>query len=167
MAKGYWIAVGAKPLHVVDDSFCSIPTSGSSDTSVMTSNQVIQSPEDQFLHWRQDMEKKQEEQARQMKELQDRTEHLQCENNRLLAQVEKRHDLGEKEVQDSDQARHRTARDKGKELIIPGDVDTPANDELSSGSSPNVSPTNNSRARSCQRHSHCSAFSNVDNGTFH
>ena len=26
MEKGYWIAVGAKPLHVVDQTFCSIPT---------------------------------------------------------------------------------------------------------------------------------------------
>ena len=41
----------------------------SSDISAMASNPMIQSPEDQFLHWRQDMEKKQEEQARQMKEL--------------------------------------------------------------------------------------------------
>ena len=46
-----------------------LPTSDSSDTVTMSSNPVIQSPEDQFLHWRQDMEKKQEEQARQMREL--------------------------------------------------------------------------------------------------
>ena len=46
-----------------------VPASNSSDTSAMTSNPVIQSLEDQFLYWRQDMEKKQEEQARQMKEL--------------------------------------------------------------------------------------------------
>ena len=26
MAKGYWIAVGAKPLHVVNETFYSIPT---------------------------------------------------------------------------------------------------------------------------------------------
>ena len=26
MAKGYWIVVGAKPLHVIDETFCSIPT---------------------------------------------------------------------------------------------------------------------------------------------
>ena len=26
VAEGYWIAVGAKPIHVVDDTFCSIPT---------------------------------------------------------------------------------------------------------------------------------------------
>ena len=26
VVKGYWIVVGAKPLHVVDETFCSIPT---------------------------------------------------------------------------------------------------------------------------------------------
>ena len=30
----------------------------------MSTNPMIQSPEDQFLYWRQDMERKQEEQAR-------------------------------------------------------------------------------------------------------
>ena len=51
-----------------------IPASSSSDTGAMTSNPEIQSLEDQFLHCRQDMEKKQEEQARQMKELQESAE---------------------------------------------------------------------------------------------
>ena len=46
-----------------------------------------------------------------MRELQDRVEHLQRENNHLQAQVEKRHDLGERDVQDSGQARHPTAHD--------------------------------------------------------
>ena len=62
-----------------------LPTSDSSDTVAMLSNPVIQSPEDQFLHWFQDMEKKQEEQARQIKELQERVEHLQRENDPLRA----------------------------------------------------------------------------------
>ena len=26
MAKGYWIAFGVKPLHIVDETFCLIPT---------------------------------------------------------------------------------------------------------------------------------------------
>ena len=69
-------------------------------------------------------------------------------------------------MQDSGQARHPTARDKGKELIFPDDVDTLADDELSSSSSPNLSPAKSSRARSRQRHSHRLAFSNADNGTF-
>ena len=114
----------------------------------MTISPVIQSPEDQFHHWREDMEKKQEDQARQMRELQDRAEHLQPEKDHLRAQVEKRHDLGESDVQDSSQARHPTARDKGREPIVPNDVDTPADDELSSGNSPNLSPAKSSKARS-------------------
>ena len=55
----------------------------------MTSNLVIRLLEDQFLHWCQDMEKKQEEQVRRMKELQEHVEHPQSENDRLWAQVEK------------------------------------------------------------------------------
>ena len=55
----------------------------------MTSIPMNQSPEDQFLHWRQDMERKQEEQARQMKELQGRAERLRSENDQLRAQIEK------------------------------------------------------------------------------
>ena len=52
------------------------------------------------------MEKKHEEQARQMKELQVHVERLQCENDRLQARVEKRHNLGGRDVQDSDQDLH-------------------------------------------------------------
>ena len=26
VVEGYWIAVGAKPFHVVDETFCSVPT---------------------------------------------------------------------------------------------------------------------------------------------
>ena len=66
----------------------------------MSTNLVIQSVEDQFLHWRQDMERKQEEQARQMKELRAHAEQLQRENDQLRAQMEKIHDLGN-EVRDS------------------------------------------------------------------
>ena len=94
------------------------------------------------------MEKKQEEQARQMRQLQDRVEHLQRENDRLGAQVEKRHNLGEKDVQDSNQARHPTTRNKGKEPIVSNNVDTLADDALSLGSSPNLSSAKSSRVRS-------------------
>ena len=45
---------------------------GSLDPIVMASNPTNQSLEDQFLRWHQDMETKQEEQARQMIELQNR-----------------------------------------------------------------------------------------------
>ena len=46
----------------------------------MTSNPINQSPEDQFLNWLHDMKRKQEEQARQMKELQGHVKRLQGEN---------------------------------------------------------------------------------------
>ena len=51
-----------------------------------------QSPEDQFLLWRHDMERKQEEQAKQMKKLQGHVERLQCENDQLRAQIGKSRD---------------------------------------------------------------------------
>ena len=112
------------------------------------------------------MEKKQEEQAKQMRELQDHVEHLQHENDRLGAPKEKSCDLGERDVQDSGQARHPTARDKGNEPIVLDDVDILANDELSLGSLPNLSLAKRSKAKLHQRHSHRLAFSNPDNGTF-
>ena len=119
----------------------SIPASDSSDIGAMTSNLVIQSPEDQFLHWRQDMEKKQYEQVRQMKEFQEHAEHLQRENNHLQAQVEKRHDLDKRGMQNSGQAKHPVVHDKGKNPINLDDVDISADNELSSSSSPNLSST--------------------------
>ena len=42
----------------------------------MSSNLMNQSPKDQSLHWHQEMEKKQEEQVRRMKELQGHVEPL-------------------------------------------------------------------------------------------
>ena len=133
----------------------------------MSRNPMIRLPEDQFLHWRQDIEKKQEEQARKMRELQDLVEHLQCENDHLRAQVEKRHNLGGGDAQDSGKARHPTVRDKGKKPIVPYAADILIDDELSSGSSPNPSPEKSNKARSCQRHSHRLAFSNTDIGLLH
>ena len=73
-----------------------------------------------------------------MKELQDRVEHLQRKNDRLRTQVEKRPDLGKRDVQDSGQARHPTVHDKRKEPIIPDDVDTSADDEFSPAKSSRV-----------------------------
>ena len=55
----------------------------------MSNNLMHQTPEDQFLHWRQEIERKQEEQARQMQELQAHTKRLQHENDQLWAQVRK------------------------------------------------------------------------------
>ena len=143
-----------------------IPAFDSFDTGAMIRNPVILSPEDQFLHWRQDMEKKQEEQARQMKELQERVEHLQRENNCLRSQVEKMRDLDERDVQDSGQAKHLVVRDKGKRPIVLDDADILADDELSTRSSLNPSSAKSNKDRSRQRHSHRPAFSNSNNGEF-
>ena len=105
----------------------------------MTSNPVIKLAEDQFLHWRQDMEKKQAEQARHLKELQECAKHLQRENDRLRAQVEKRRDLDERVAQDNGQAQHPVVHDNGKKPIVLDDVDIPTDEELSSDSSPDPS----------------------------
>ena len=98
-----------------------------------------------------------------MRELQDRFEHLQRENDRLMAQVEERHNLGEGDAQDSGQAKHPTIRDKRKKPIIADNVDILANDELSSDRSPNPSLEKSSKARSRQRLSHWPAFNNTNN----
>ena len=50
--------------------------SNSPVAGAMTSIPMNQLLEDKFLHWRYDMERKQEEQARQMKELQGQAERL-------------------------------------------------------------------------------------------
>ena len=60
----------------------------------MSSNPVNQSKEDRFLHWCQDMERKQEESARKMKELQSHVEYLQRENDQLRTQIRESHTLG-------------------------------------------------------------------------
>ena len=114
----------------------------------MASISMNQSPEDQFLHWRQDMEKKQQEQARQMKELQGHVERLQRENHQLRAEVGKSHDLG-RNAKYSGRVAHPITSNKGKELIVPSDVDIPEDDELSSGSSLSLglSPAKDARTK--------------------
>ena len=115
------------------------------------------------------MERKHEEQARHMKDLQGHAKRLQWENDQLWTQIEKSHDLG-KDVRDSDRATLPTTRNKGKEPTVPNDVDTPANDKLSSGSSPSLSlsPIKNVResekAKSCKRPSHHPAFNDAVSG---
>ena len=86
-----------------------------------------QSPEDQFLHWHQDMERKQEEQVRQMKELQGQAERLRSENDQLRAQIEK----SCKNAQDNGHDVQPIARNKGKGPVVHDDVDTLADDEQS------------------------------------
>ena len=60
----------------------------------MSNNLMVQSPEDQFLHWRQDMERKKKEQARKVKELQSHVERLQRENDQLGTHIGESRDLG-------------------------------------------------------------------------
>ena len=54
----------------------------------MASNPINQPLEDQFLGWCQDMEIKQEEQARHMAELRDHADLLKQETDRLRAHLE-------------------------------------------------------------------------------
>ena len=104
-----------------------------------------------------------------MKELQGHAEQLQWENDQLRAQIEKIRDLG-KYVRDGSRVAYPITRNKGKEPVIPDDVDTPTDDELSLGSSPSLSlsSTMNTResakAKSRKRPSHHLAFSNAVSG---
>ena len=54
----------------------------------MTSNPANQPIEDQFLHWRQEMEVRQEEQARQMAELREHANPLQQKNEHVWTRLE-------------------------------------------------------------------------------
>ena len=127
---------------------------------------MIQSLEDRFLNWRLDIEKKQEEQARQMKELKECVELLPHENDCLLTQVEKKRYLDKRAAQDSGQAQHPVFRDKGKNPIVLDDVDIPEDDELSSDNLPDPSPIKGNKDRSRKRHSHRLTFSNSNNDLF-
>ena len=135
----------------------------------MSTNPMIQLSEDQFLNWCQDMERKQEEQARQMKELQGQIEKVQRENDQLRAQIEKSCDRG-KDLGDSGRVAQLIACNRGKEPISPDDVDTQADDELSSSSSLSLSLSlaNNAlestKIRSHKRHSPYPTFNDGVSG---
>ena len=98
----------------------------------MLKNLMHQAPEDQFLHCHQKMERKREEEARQMQELQDRVEHLQCENDQLRSHVEKNPELG-KDVREGDRVKPQIVLNKGKEPVIFGDDDSSTDDECPPG----------------------------------
>ena len=70
------------------------------------------------------MERKQEEQARQMQELQVRIKSLQRDNDQLRSQVEKSLKLG-KDVREGDCAERPIIRNKEKDPIISNDGDAP------------------------------------------
>ena len=61
---------------------------GPLESVTMSSNPANQPIEDPFLCWHQEMEAKQEEQARQMAELLEHANHLLQENERLRAYLE-------------------------------------------------------------------------------
>ena len=114
---------------------------------IMTSNPVNQSLEDQFLRWRQKMEAKQEEQARQMAELQDHATRLQQENDHLRTRLEANQG---KNIRGHTHPAPPVQPSKGKEPILPSNSDPSANDKLSSNSSPLLDlppPQNNVEAK--------------------
>ena len=84
----------------------------------------------------------------------------------MRAQIKKSRDLG-KVILDSGRAMHSIAGNRGKESIILDDVDTPADNELSSGSSLSLSlsPAKNDRestkAKTHKRPPHHLAFSDA------
>ena len=73
-------------------------------------------------------------------------------------------------MRDGDCAEHSIVHNKGKELIISGDGDNPANDGLSSGRSPSMSPPpgrnarGSTRVKSLRKHSHRLALSDAISG---
>ena len=91
---------------------------------------------------------------------------MQCENDRLRAQVEQSHDLDKKDVQDSNHVKDPTTRDKGKKPIALNDVDTSVDDELSLGSSlnPYSVKIKRNKDRTRQRHSHRPPFNDSNGG---
>ena len=100
----------------------------------MSTNSVIQFLENQFLHWRQDMKRKQEEQARQMKELQGNVHACNGRMTSCWPRLRKTMVL-EKMYEIANRVALPTAFNKEKEPVVPDDVDTPVDDELSSGNS--------------------------------
>ena len=149
-ARAWLRQLSSDPPHL-EDSVVPAHSSDLSDPIAMVSNQENQSLEDQFLRWRQDMETKQEEQAKQMVELRNHANHLQQENDLLWACLEE--DQGEN-ARESSHPAPPVKQNKDKEPILPGDSDAAVDDELSSGSSslPDLSlPKNNMEAESRKR----------------
>ena len=64
------------------------------DSSGQSQCHATQLPEDQFFHWCQGMERKQEEQARKMKELQSHVEGSQRDNDQLRTHIGEIRELG-------------------------------------------------------------------------
>ena len=130
---------------------------GPSELTVMSSNPANHPLEDQFLLWRQDMEARKEEQARQVAELHEHANRLREDNESLRTRLEA--NQAEKSW-GPPRPLPPSRPDKGKEATVPYNIDLPADDELSSDSSPlpRRSPSPNvveaqSRKRPPHRHS--------------
>ena len=117
----------------------------------MSRNPINPPIEDQFLRWRQEMEAKQEEQARQMAELRERADHLQQENDHLRTHLESSRPENPQGVTQNEPL---AWANKGKEPILPDHSDHLADDELSSDSFPlprRSPPLSNAEAESRKR----------------
>ena len=140
---------------------------GPSEFNAMTSNPTNLAPEDQSLLWRQEMEAKQEKQARQMAKLHEQTNRLREEMERLRTRLE----AGRAEHSREPPRPFPPSRPgKGKEVATSDDIDLPADDELSSGSSllPRYSPSPNvAEAQSRKRLPHRPVGPSVSQGVGH
>ena len=117
----------------------------------MFSNPENQPIEDRFLRWRQEMEAKPEEQARQMVKLREHANSLQQENEHLRTRLETK---GVENPQGAAQPIPLTWADKGKGPALLDHSDHPADDELSLDNSPlprRSPPQNNAEAESRKR----------------
>ena len=124
---------------------------GPLELTAMPSNPVNPPIEDQFLRWRQEMEAKQEEQARQIAELRERAGRLQQENDRLRTRLEFSRPGNPQGVAQNEPL---TQANKGKEPLLPDHSDHQVDDELSSESSPlprRSPPPSNAEAKSRNR----------------
>ena len=115
---------------------------GLSKLTIMSSNPANLSPEDQFLLWRQEMEARQEEQARLVAELREHANRLREDNERLRTRLEA---CQAEKSRGPPHPLPPSRPKKGKEAAVPDDIDLPANDELSFDSSllPRRSPSPN------------------------
>ena len=117
----------------------------------MSSNPVNHPIEDQFLRWRQEVEAKQEELARQVAKLFEHANQLQQDNEHLRARLETN---GVKNPQGAAQHEPLTRVDKGKGAALPDHSDHPEDDVFSSDSSPlphHLSPQNKAEDESRKR----------------
>ena len=133
---------------------------GSSELTVMSSNLTNLPHEDQFLLWCQEMEARQEEQAKLVAELREHANRLQEDNESLRTRLE---------AFQADKSRGPphpllpSRPDKGKEASVPDDIDLLADDELSSESSllPRHSPSPNAAEAQSKKSPPCRPIQSI------